>query len=105
MSAATQSALETASLPVLQKAFSTPDNQILTVSCHSLRKASPQAHAILPQFGITPNSRNSNKMDRMEMIHKLADQVVSVNPAHKVDLKDPQRTILIEVHKVGDHNS
>jgi adenylyl- and sulfurtransferase ThiI len=44
-------------------------------------------------------------MDRMEMIHKLADQVVSVNPAHKVDLRDPQRTILIEVHKVGDHNS
>lgn len=60
---------------------------------------------MLRQFGITPNSRNSNKMDRMEMIHKLADQVVSVNPAHKVDLKDPQRTILIEVHKVGDNQS
>ena len=35
------------------------------------------------------------------MIKAVAEQISALNPAHKVDLKNPERTVLIEVNKVG----
>lgn len=48
-----------------------------------------------------PNSRNSERIDRMEMIKSIADIVTALPGNHKVDLKDQERTILIELHKVS----
>lgn len=40
-------------------------------------------------------------MERLEIIKKVADEVVALGNGHTVDLSNPDRTILIEVHKVG----
>ena len=36
----------------------------------------------------------------MDMIRAVAEKVTLVDKGHKVDLKNPDRTILIEVHRV-----
>lgn len=47
-----------------------------------------------------PNSRSSTRLDRLEMIKTVADIVTDLEAKHSVDLKNQQRTILIELHKV-----
>jgi tRNA acetyltransferase TAN1 len=77
--------------------FGTPDNRSLKVS------PCPCVAAICAdtmQFAIAPHSRNSNKVDRMEMIKKIADEVVALPAGHKVDLSNAERTILVEVDRV-----
>ena len=62
----------------------------------------PQADG---QYGIVPNNRNSDRIDRMEMIKAVADLVTKLPGDHKVDLKDQERTILIELHKVCEYTA
>jgi adenylyl- and sulfurtransferase ThiI len=52
------------------------------------------------QFAVIVNSRNSHKLDRMEMIKTVAEVVDGLGHGHKVDLGNPDRTIIIEVNKV-----
>ena len=46
------------------------------------------------------NTRNSHKLDRLEMIKTVAENVEALKGGHSVDLKNPDRTIVIEVNKV-----
>lgn len=50
-------------------------------------------------FAIVFNKRHNNSIDRMKVITELAELVDFKNSAHKVDLKEPQITIVIEVIK------
>lgn len=50
-------------------------------------------------FSIAFNKRHNNSVDRMKIIQELAELVDFKSSAHKVDLKDPQITIVIEVIK------
>lgn len=50
-------------------------------------------------FGINFNRRYNNDVSRDEVIKKLADIVTSKNPLNKVHLKEPQRSIIVEVVK------
>jgi adenylyl- and sulfurtransferase ThiI len=54
-----------------------------------------------PKFAIHTNSRNSDRLDRLDMIKRVADEVVALGNGHTVDLKSPDRTVLVEVNKVG----
>jgi adenylyl- and sulfurtransferase ThiI len=53
------------------------------------------------QFAIHTNSRNSDRLDRLDMIKRVADEVVALGNGHTVDLKSPDRTVLVEVNKVS----
>ncbi|KAK4685628.1 tRNA acetyltransferase TAN1, partial [Tremellales sp. Uapishka_1] len=66
--------------PVIKSGFATPTNRAL-------------------RFGIIPTSRCSSRLDRMEMIKAVAEQIETLGAGHKVDLKEPERTVLIEVFK------
>jgi tRNA acetyltransferase TAN1 len=81
--------------PLVAERFATPDNRPLKASPSS----SVMGEADL-QFAIQTNSRNSNKLDRLEMIKKIADEVVALPAGHTVDLSNADRTILVEVDKV-----
>lgn len=48
-----------------------------------------------------PNTRSSQKLERFEMIKAVADIVTDLEVKHTVDLKNQERTILIELHKVS----
>jgi tRNA acetyltransferase TAN1 len=48
-----------------------------------------------------PNTRSSQKLERFEMIKAVADIVTDLDVKHTVDLKNQERTILIELHKVS----
>lgn len=50
-------------------------------------------------FSIAFNKRHNNSVDRMKVIQELAELVDFKSSAHKVDLKDPQITIVVEVIK------
>jgi len=50
---------------------------------------------------VVVNTRNSHKLDRLEMIKTVAENVEALKGGHSVDLKNPDRTIVIEVNKVG----
>ena len=52
------------------------------------------------QFAINTNTRSSDRLERLDMIKTVADQVVKLDHGHKVDLEHPERTILIELYKV-----
>lgn len=39
----------------------------------------------------------------MEMIRAVAEQVAMLGGGHTVDLKNADKTILVEVYKVDDH--
>jgi tRNA acetyltransferase TAN1 len=93
---ATLPSLKLAAEPVIEEGFSTPDNVQLKVSRQELCYV--EAYQ---KYGIMPNSRNSDRIDRMEMIKSIADIVTALPGNHKVDLKDQERTILIELHKVS----
>lgn len=40
----------------------------------------------------------------MEMIRTVAEQVAILGGGHTVDLKNADKTILVEVYKVDDHS-
>lgn len=46
-------------------------------------------------------TRNSNALERLEMIKAVAEEVSKLNSGHHVNLKNPERTIMIELFKVG----
>lgn len=50
-------------------------------------------------FSIVVNKRYNNNIDRMEIIRELADIITFKNAAHKVDLRDPRLTVIVEVIK------
>lgn len=56
------------------------------------------------QFAVDTNSRKSDKLERMEMIRTVAEQVAILGGGHTVDLKNADKTILVEVYKVDDHS-
>lgn len=61
-----------------------------------------QGRAVLTlQFGINTHTRNSAKMERLDMIKTVAEEVVKLNPEHKVDLTNSERTVMVELFKVG----
>lgn len=47
------------------------------------------------------NSRNSQKLERLDMIKTVAENVELLEAGHSVDLGKPDRTILIELAKVS----
>lgn len=51
------------------------------------------------KYGIMPNSRSSSKLDRMEMIQTVANLVTGLDQGHTVDLKNQDKTVLIELYK------
>lgn len=52
------------------------------------------------QFAVVVNSRNSQKLERLDMIKTVAENVELLEAGHKVDLGKPDRTIIIELAKV-----
>lgn len=50
-------------------------------------------------FSIAVNKRYNNNVDRMSIIHELADIITFKSVAHKVDLGNPQLTIIVEIIK------
>lgn len=80
VSNATLPSLRTSALPVLTKGFESPTNQSF-------------------KYGITPNTKSSQKLDRLEMIRTVADLIGTLPGGHKVDLKDQERSVMIELYK------
>lgn len=50
-------------------------------------------------FAIVMNKRFNNNIDRMEIITELANMISFKNSKHKVDLKNAQQTVVVEVIK------
>lgn len=50
-------------------------------------------------FSIIVNKRYNNDVDRMEIIHELADLITFKNSLHKVDLKNAKFSVVVEVVK------
>lgn len=50
-------------------------------------------------YSIAVNKRYNNNIDRMGIIHELADIIAFKNAAHKVDLGHPKVTVVVEVIK------
>jgi tRNA acetyltransferase TAN1 len=73
--------LQSISIPIIKSGFETPDNKPL-------------------KFAVVVNTRNSHKLDRLEMIKTVAENVEALGAGHSVDLSNPDRTIIIEVNKV-----
>ncbi|KAI8375857.1 hypothetical protein BD560DRAFT_392121, partial [Blakeslea trispora] len=53
-----------------------------------------QDQIVSRKFAIACRVRNCNKLERMDVINALA---ALVGPSHKVDLKDPELTVIVEV--------
>ena len=47
------------------------------------------------------NTRNSDRLDRMDVIHAAAKAVEDLGAGHSVDLKAPDRMVMIEIMMVG----
>jgi tRNA acetyltransferase TAN1 len=73
--------LQSTSIPIIKSGFETPDHKPL-------------------KFAVVVNTRNSHKLDRLEMIKTVAENVEALGAGHSVDLSNPDRTIIIEVNKV-----
>lgn len=58
----------------------------------------PKADTISFQFAVRPNLRNNTILSRNSIIRQVA---AKVGPKHKVDLKNYDLLILVEVYKVG----
>lgn len=80
---------------VIPDGFKTDDGRGLKVSVHHSRSAADM------QFGIQTHSRNSNALDRLELIKSVAEEVTRLNSAHSVDLKNPDRTIIVDTFRVS----
>lgn len=48
-------------------------------------------------FAVCFNHRNNNQIDRDEIIKEIASSITVKNPKHKVDLKNAELTIVVEV--------
>ncbi|WVR09501.1 hypothetical protein IAU60_006569 [Kwoniella sp. DSM 27419] len=83
---------ETAS-GVVAEAFKTDDDKPLKVSSR-IRSGLTRL-----QFAIDTNTRMSDRLQRMEMITTIAEQVTKLDKGHSVDLANPDKTILVELHK------
>ncbi|OCF57556.1 hypothetical protein L486_05014 [Kwoniella mangroviensis CBS 10435] len=77
---ATIKQLSEMSSKVVEEGFKTEDNRSL-------------------KFAIDTNTRQSDRLDRMDMIHTVAAEITNINIEHKVDLKNPDKTVLIELYK------
>ncbi|WVQ95063.1 hypothetical protein IAU59_002155 [Kwoniella sp. CBS 9459] len=51
------------------------------------------------KFAIDTNTRASDKMERMEMITTIAEEITKLGKGHTVDLKNPDKTVLVELFK------
>ncbi|WWC63420.1 uncharacterized protein I303_106022 [Kwoniella dejecticola CBS 10117] len=51
------------------------------------------------KYAIDTNTRQSDRLERMSMIHTVAEQVTLLDKGHSVDLKNPEKTILLELYK------
>jgi adenylyl- and sulfurtransferase ThiI len=78
--------LQSISIPIIKSGFETPENKPL-------------------KFAVVVNTRNSHKLDRLEMIKTVAENVEALGAGHSVDLSNPDRTIIIEVNKVCHFDS
>ncbi|KLT45515.1 hypothetical protein CC85DRAFT_306697 [Cutaneotrichosporon oleaginosum] len=82
----------------------TPVSATAHADIESLRRIAAQ---VLPgpfsggpkKFGIQVATRNSNALERLQMIKAVAEEVTKLSPEHTVDLKNPDRTIMIELFK------
>ncbi|WRT68515.1 uncharacterized protein IL334_005491 [Kwoniella shivajii] len=51
------------------------------------------------KFAIDTNTRQSDRLDRMDMIHTVAGEITKLDKGHSVDLKNPDKTVLLELYK------
>lgn len=51
------------------------------------------------KYSVIFNKRYNNNVDRMAVIHELATLIDFKSSAHKVDLKNPQITVIVEIIK------
>lgn len=51
------------------------------------------------KYGIMTNSRSSNKLDKMDMIKTVANLVTNLDQGHSVDLKNQDKTVILELYK------
>ncbi|WVF67566.1 hypothetical protein IAT40_002324 [Kwoniella sp. CBS 6097] len=51
------------------------------------------------KYAIDTNTRASDKMERMEMITTIAEEITKLEKGHSVDLKNPDKTVLVELYK------
>ncbi|OCF44031.1 hypothetical protein I317_02139 [Kwoniella heveanensis CBS 569] len=51
------------------------------------------------KFAIDTNTRSSDKMERMQMITTIAEEITKLEKGHSVDLKNPDKTVLAELYK------
>ncbi len=93
---ATLTQLAEVSQTVIEKGFATSTTSSLRV-CHAYPW---KISGLTRQFAINTNTRSSNRLERLDMIKTVADQVVKLEQGHKVDLENPERTVLIELYKV-----
>lgn len=54
-------------------------------------------HSEPTTFAIVVNKRYNNDVDRMEIIHELAQMITFKNSLHKVDLKNAKLTVVLEI--------
>ena len=78
MCAASISALKAAAQPVIEQGFDRPGLK----------------------YGVFPTTRCHTNLERLDLIRAVADIVTGLNNGHTVDLKNQERSILIELHKV-----
>ncbi|RKP09809.1 hypothetical protein THASP1DRAFT_13776, partial [Thamnocephalis sphaerospora] len=73
--------------------------QVLAPAFHNRKdesSAAPLSRTIPIQFAIQPKIRNCNRVDRDELIRTVARKV---GEPHKVNLSQPEKTIIVEVFK------
>lgn len=100
-SQATLHQLKAISMPVIKAGFETPGNTPLKVSPSSLHSFSRAVNTDINQFAVVVSSRNSQKLERLDMIKTVAENVELLEAGHSVDLGKPDRTIIIELAKVS----
>ena len=101
MGKATQSGLEEAASKALKPHFHHEGAGQKKVSCNSMRHCNDIV--LTNQFAIRPNIRNHSTILTRDIIITLVAQIVG--PLHKVDLKDFDTLILVEVYQVGTSGS
>ncbi|ODO11175.1 hypothetical protein I350_01779 [Cryptococcus amylolentus CBS 6273] len=79
-SGATLKQLSDLAAKVVKPAFDTPDHRPF-------------------KFAIDTNSRHSEKLERLDMIKTVAEQVTNLGQGHVVDLKKPEKSVIVEVYK------
>ncbi|ODN90825.1 hypothetical protein L198_06142 [Cryptococcus wingfieldii CBS 7118] len=79
-SGATLKQLSDLAAKIVKPAFDTPDHRSF-------------------KFAIDTNSRHSEKLERLDMIKTVAEQVTNLGQGHVVDLKKPEKSVIVEVYK------